>query len=234
MLLIFLFVFRPSPSWTRTETASLIRVTWGTPTLLLVSTSVTKLKNKQTVNSSSWNKKKVERRKPAASVFRIISRTNNLISSSAEKKEHHWKKTSLPWLNFCWLMVLGLCISVQVALTLATMSWTRWWRRLRVQSTSPSSWPCSERSWKVGFGFGRPENVPVTPRRDDAFDSTNLPFSFRHWPRGNHPQRLQGVRPRRKGHSQRRRVGVLFSAAQSRPPHRDPCTLFFRGGWCLF
>lgn len=128
-----------------------------------------------------------------------------------------------PWLNFCWLTVAGVCIPVQVALMLATMSWMRWWRRLRVPSTSPSSWPCSERSWKVSFG--RPENMLMTARPGDAFDF-NLLFSFRHRPRGNHPQRFQGVRPRRKGHSQRRRVGVFFSGAQSRPPRWDPCTLF--------
>jgi len=38
-----------------------------------------------------------------------------------------------PWVNWTWRM----------------RSWRPWWRRPAAPSTSPSSWPCSARSWRV-------------------------------------------------------------------------------------
>lgn len=70
-----------------------------------------------------------------------------------------------------WRDVWPVCISVQVVLMLVTTNWMRWWRRLQAPSTSPSFWPCLERSSKVSL-----HDAIITWRPGEMFDFLLVPF----------------------------------------------------------
>ena len=66
-----------------------------------------------------------------------------------------------PWANWMWRM----------------RSWRPWWRRPAAPSTSPSSWPCSARSWRVCWHLHLDSSSPPL-LLDDYLSLLLSPFFF--------------------------------------------------------